>query len=82
MKKKVLFIFVLFSFVFFGVTERPQLYANDPIDWEESDIEEKTGYHKKTCGCNGVAFHYWKVCCCPGYAETCEGQCNGKMYHC
>lgn len=47
MKKKVLFIFVLFSFVFFGVTERPQLYANDPIDWEESDIEEKQAIIKK-----------------------------------
>ena len=76
MKKKVLFIFVLFSFVFFGVTERPQLYA-----WD-SDCDEKTGYYRKVCGCGGQAFKDFKVCCCPGYAETCEGQCNKTMYGC
>ncbi len=35
MKKKVFLVLVLFGFVLFGVTERTNVKAYVPIDWEE-----------------------------------------------
>lgn len=81
MKGKLLFILLLFTFVLFGVTERPQLYASDPIEWEEE--EGSGGEIEPECDlCRVTYLGKVRFGCKPDPDKSCSGSAGGATVSC